>query len=70
MSGETKKKAREAAERWTPSAASERDRIVNAFVAGYMAGHAAQVRWANKMVLEYREAKAAQSSVNGDGNGR
>jgi hypothetical protein len=60
MSGNTKKKARESAERCVPLGIFERAKIVEAFVAGYMAGHAAHTRWASKAIGDYRAARASQ----------
>lgn len=59
MSGTTKKKAKESAERCIPLGVFERERRVSDFIAGYMAGHAAHTRWANKTIFEYRAAKRA-----------
>lgn len=56
MSGELKRKAKESAERCVPLGIFERAKIVEAFVNGYMTGHAAHTRWANKTIFEYREA--------------
>ena len=50
----TKAKAIEAAERALgPNSPAI---VFGAFVRGYMAGHAAHTRWANKKVEEYRRA--------------
>lgn len=54
----TKAKAIEAASRALGPNASAI--VFGAFVRGYMAGHAAHTRWANKTIFEYRDAKSAQ----------
>lgn len=69
MSGKTKQRARESAERCIPLGAPERTLRIDAYIDGYMAGHAAHTRWANKIVDDYREAKARlrwPSSDNGE----
>lgn len=33
--------------------------LFTAFVRGYMAGHAAETRWANKVISKYRDVIAA-----------
>lgn len=55
MSGETKQKARTAAEAIIPLGMPERELIISWFVKGYMTGHAAHTRWANKRHNEWRE---------------
>lgn len=55
-----KKKAQESAERCVPLGVSDREQIIFWFIQGYMAGHAAHTRWANKTIFEYRDAKSAQ----------
>lgn len=64
MTGNTKKKARESAERCIPIGAPERPLRIDAFIDGYMAGHAAHTRWANRhMILPSREER--ESGPNG-----
>lgn len=66
MSGRTKQKAHAAAEAIVPLGMPERELIVSWFVKGYMTGHAAHTRWANKTIFEYR---AAQGKPPGDDRG-
>jgi hypothetical protein len=51
VSGNTKKKARESAERCIPLGAPQRPLRIDAFIDGYMAGHAAHTRWANRHMI-------------------
>lgn len=59
QTGDIKKAAKQSAERCVPLCIWERPRIIEAFVAGYMAGHAAHTRWAGKAISDYRAAKEA-----------
>src|SRR5690348_8186049 len=57
MSGTTKRKAQESAGNVIPLGIPDRELIISWFVKGYMAGHAAHTRWANKKVEAYRFAQ-------------
>lgn len=60
MSGVIKQKARASAERCVPLGIFERAKIAEAFVNGYMAGHAAHTRSASKRASEFREIAVAE----------
>lgn len=63
MSGETKQKARTAAEAIIPLGMPDRELIISWFVKGYMTGHSAHTRWANKRYNEWREIATKELKV-------
>jgi hypothetical protein len=63
MSGETKQKSRKAAEAIIPLEAPDRELIISWFVKGYMTGHAAHTRWANKRHHEWVDVATKELKV-------
>lgn len=63
MSGETKHRARKAAEAIIPLGMPDRELIVSWFTKGYMTGHAAHTRWANKRHHEWADVATKELKV-------
>jgi hypothetical protein len=59
----TKQKARESAENVIPLGMPDRELIISWFVKGYMTGHAAHTRWANKRHHEWADVATKELKV-------